>query len=391
MQTEPTLQIEIDLDAAVVRISADGHQVAEMPWPVDRAEAGSAVVRINYEFRGRTIAFTTRQGDRIEVELPDQNDLAPTRNRPVVYLDQNHWSAIAKALHEPRSVRDERQGLAAERVAELAQQRKVILPLSFGHVGETGQWRDDSRRYRLALTMLELSNGWQLRDVFLLRRAELQQALATSLGRTAPAPVRGVTLEPGAIVGRAGPYRPLSTFDAELAFVNTALVEFSVVFDIMLQDAATQLESVPGWVDRLQRITRDLAAEGPDARRRRAVSFETFRRDLRHEVAAAAVELGITATDADEWLTTLNEGQLASMPSLSIYRELLHEKLSDPGTIWEQNDLTDMMYLSCGTAYADHVVGERRLISDLRRALARLGRHINVHPKLADLVLAVDR
>lgn len=164
MQTEPTLQIEIDREAAVVRISRDGHPVAAMPWPLDRGEAGSAVVRMNYEFRGRTIVFTTRQGDRIEAELPDQNDLAPIRTRPVVYLDQNHWS-VAKALHEPQSVRDERERLAAERLAELAQQRKVILPLSFGHVGETGKWRDDSRRYRLALTMLELSNGWQVRDV----------------------------------------------------------------------------------------------------------------------------------------------------------------------------------------------------------------------------------
>lgn len=391
MQTGPTLQIEIDLDAAVVRISRDGDPVVAMPWPLDRAEAGSAVVRVNYDLRGRTILFTTRQGDRIEAELPDQNDLAPIGTRPVVYLDQNHWSVIAKALHEPESIRDERERLAAARVAQLARQRQVILPLSFGHVGETGQWRDDSRRYRLALTMLQLSNGWQLRDVLVLRRAELQQALATSLGLTAPAPVSGVTLEPGAIVGRAAPHRPLSTLDARFALVTTALVEFSVVFDIMLQDAATQLASVPGWAHRLQRITRDLAGEGPDARRRRAVSLGTFRHDLPHELVPAAVELGINPTDAGDWLMTLNEGQIGSMASLSIYRELLHEKLSDPGTIWEENDLTDMMYLSCGTAYADHVVGERRLIGDLRGALARLGRHINVHPKLADLVLAVDR
>lgn len=390
MRTETTLQIEIDLDAAIVRVSRDGHQVASMPWPLDRGEAGSAVVRMNYEFLGRAIVFTTRQGDRIEAELPDQNDLAPIRARPVVYLDQNHWSAIAKALHEPERVRDERERLAAARVAELAQQRKLILPLSLGHVGETGQWRDDSWRYRLALTMLELSNGWQLRDVLLLRRAELQQALATSLGQPAPAPVPGVTLEPGAIVGRADPYRPSRTLDAEFAFASSALVAFSVVFDIMLQDVATQLLGVPGWAERLQRITRDLAAEEPNARRRRVVSLDTFRQDLLHELSTAAMELDVTAADAGEWLTGLTEAQIASMPSLGIYRELLHEKLSNPGTIWEQNDLTDMMYLSCGAAYSDQVVGDRRLISDLRRALARLDRHINVHPKLADLVLAVD-
>ena len=179
--------------------------------------------------------------------------------------------------------------------------------------------------------MLELSNGWQLRDVLLLRRAELQQALATSLGQPAPARVPGVTLEPGAIVGRADPYRPSSTLDAELAFVSSALVEFSVVFDIMLQDVATQLLGVPGWAERLQRITRDLAAEEPNAHRRRVVSLDTFRQDLLHELSTAAMELDVTAADAGEWLMGLTEAQIASMPSLGIYRELLHEKLSNPG------------------------------------------------------------
>lgn len=102
------------------------------------------------------------------------------------------------------------------------------------------------------------------------------------------------------------------------------------------------------------------------------------------------MEVDIPASGAADWLLELNEEQIASMKSLGIYRELLHEKISDPGTIWEQNDLTDMMYLSCGAAYADHVVGERRLISDLRCGLARLGRQVNVHSKLANLVPALD-
>src|ERR671919_3010392 len=98
MKTTDKVEIEIDLDAVVVTISRDGHKVASMPWPVDRGEIGSAVARMNYEFLGRTIVFTTRHGDQIEAELPDEGDLAPIGNRPVIYLDQNHWSAIAKAL-----------------------------------------------------------------------------------------------------------------------------------------------------------------------------------------------------------------------------------------------------------------------------------------------------
>lgn len=83
---------------------------------------------------------------------------------------------------------------------------------------------------------------------------------------------------------------------------------------------------------------------------------------------------------------TSTRTKITSMPSLAIYRELLHEKLSDPKTVWEDNDLNDMMYLSCGAAYADHVVAERRLTSDLRHGLERLGWPVNVYRRLADLI-----
>ncbi len=389
MTSTAALQVEIDLEAALVTVSRDGVIVGRMPWLVDIGEAGSAVVRMNYAFGGRAVTFTTRHGDCITAEFPDQNDFAPVHQRPVIYLDQNHWSALAKALHEPDTVPDQAR-LPAERLASLARKRRVILPLSLGHMGETGQWGNDARRYRLALTMLEFSCGWQLRDVLLLRRAELKRALASDLGHTMAADLPPVTLEPGAIIGRVEKYEPSSDFDAELSFAAKALVEFSVIFDVMLQDVAIGLESVPGWADRLQRVTRQLADEKPDANRRRVVSLETFRHDLPHELAAAASELGVSAEDAADWLTTLTEETIASMPSLGIFRELLHEKLADPGTMWEQNDLTDMMYLSCGAAYADHVVGERRLIGDLRCSLGRLGRPSTVHSKLADLVRIID-
>lgn len=389
MTSTAAFEVEIDLEAALVTVSRDGVSVGTMPWPVDSGEAGSAVVRMNYTFGGRAVTFTTRLGDSITAEFPDQSDFAPVHQRPIIYLDQNHWSALAKALHEPAAVHEPVR-VAAERLASLARNRTVILPLSLGHMGETGQWGNNPRRYRLALAMLELSAGWQLRDVLLLRRAELKRALASDLGHPMTDEVPAVTLEPGAIIGRVESYQPPSDFDAELSFATTALVEFSVIFDVMLQDVALGLESVPGWADRLQRVTRELADEKPDANRRRVVSLETFRHDLPHELAPAAYELGVSAEDAAEWLTALTEETIASMPSLGIFRELLHEKLADPGTVWEQNDLTDMMYLSCGAAYADHVVGERRLIGDLRCSLARLGQPSNVHAKLADLVRILD-
>ncbi len=63
MHTDKPTEVEIDLDAAVVKISRGGHQVASMPWPLDRGEAGSAVARVHYEFLGQPSA--SRHGTAI--------------------------------------------------------------------------------------------------------------------------------------------------------------------------------------------------------------------------------------------------------------------------------------------------------------------------------------
>jgi hypothetical protein len=162
----------------------------------------------------------------------------------------------------------------------------------------------------------------------------------------------------------------------------------SLIFDVLLSGDPLRPLGVPGWSARMQRITGELRPLS-DRTGRRQATLRAFRHDLAHEVAAAGRRLGIDERDRERWLTQLDDDQVAVMPSLALYRELLHEKLLDPATVWQQNDLTDMMYLSCGAGYADHVVGERRLIGDLRRALVRLGRPMNVYRKLAHLVDAL--
>lgn len=74
------------------------------------------------------------------------------------------------------------------------------------------------------------------------------------------------------------------------------------------------------------------------------------------------------------------------MPSLGLFREVMHEKLVDPATRWEQNDLQDMIYLTTASGYCDHVVGERSHVSHLENGLRRLGRPLNVHRSLRALV-----
>ena len=73
------------------------------------------------------------------------------------------------------------------------------------------------------------------------------------------------------------------------------------------------------------------------------------------------------------------------MPALGLFREVLHEKLSDGQLRWADNDLVDMMYLTAAAGYCDHVIGERAHTSHIANGLRRLGRTCKLHRNLHSL------
>jgi hypothetical protein len=96
-------------------------------------------------------------------------------DRPVVYLDQNHWIDLARVRVNSPKISGNRK-FACERLIELARNREIILPISGAHMVETakmgGQQRTD-----LARTMIELSRGWQMRSPLRVREHELKRML----------------------------------------------------------------------------------------------------------------------------------------------------------------------------------------------------------------------
>lgn len=77
----------------------------------------------------------------------------------MVYLGQRNWSLLASTQFEPERVRSEEERAAAVRLIVMARARKILLPMSFAHLAETAKWGDTDRRYRLALTVTQLSRG----------------------------------------------------------------------------------------------------------------------------------------------------------------------------------------------------------------------------------------
>ncbi|WP_432571327.1 hypothetical protein [Kineococcus sp. SYSU DK005] len=83
--------------------------------------------------------------------------------------------------------------------------------------------------------------------------------------------------------------------------------------------------------------------------------------------------------------------RLSALPTLGLFREVLHERHLNRGLTWKPDDLNDMLYLSTATAYADVVVCERAMGSALQRGLARLGRTTPVLRRLSEAVPAIER
>lgn len=147
--------------------------------------------------------------------------------------------------------------------------------------------------------------------------------------------------------------------------------------------------SSPGWVDKLQRFTEWISTEPADPCRRRQRTHVLFIADIGKELATAAHAAGVTPEQMSDWTLRHSEDALSEMPALGLFREALHDKVLEPRTQWEDNDLTDLMYLTCAAGYADHVAAERGLVSKMEQGLRRLGRTASVHRRLTDLVAAL--
>lgn len=218
----------------------------------------------------------TLVGDHILLDLPFPWVLTPTDGRPTVYLDQNHWSTIAKTIHEPDRVPNAEERDAARQLIELGMNRKIILPLSSGHMAETCKWTDDLRRYQLGVAMYQLSAGWQLRDPLDVRRFELRQAFTTSYKHHCLLPKATVTLEPDAVHSARGKTLPDPAPDLppEARWFLHALRCAGGNLNAMLDGESVPMDDTPGWVEHMQRFTDFLASDprGPELKRLRTTS-----------------------------------------------------------------------------------------------------------------------
>ncbi len=348
----------------------------------------SAIASSTYLPRMNLLHLRTVQEEHVFLELPRPKNLAPLRGRLTVYLDQNHWSTLTDAIHDPDRVGEPEELAAARQLIERVLMRRAILPISGGHLSETCKQIDPERRYARALTMVQLSGGWQLRDPLDIRRSELRQVLSNRYKQQRIAPKAPVTLEPNAV--HAGGHTELAEVPVDLPadarWAIHAIGCIGGIVDAILDAVHVPTRATPGWAEQFQRFATFLRDNptGPEMKRRRTLT--KFVSDLAPELAEEARNASITPADVSEWLRHHVEGDLQSMPALGLFREILHEKLCDGRLRWADNDLTDMLYLSTATGYCDYVVSERSHASHIRNGLRRLGHPKNIYRNIRSLM-----
>jgi hypothetical protein len=365
---------ELDFDAGVMRIERpDGVVFTEPLREYDR-ELNIRRLRIDYSARTLTLQLPDGSTPRIEMHLGDQAQEDFLQERTVVYLDQNHWSTIAAWRCDGRPI-TAAQAQAAEEICRLADAGEIVLPLSAGHMLETGALYG-SRRQDVACAVLELSRGWLMRNPLWVRRDELATACA---GRAARAS-NVFTLAADELFVRRLRVPNTRRMPPIAAELTKHLINVSALYDTLVDSAQIPDEggraAAESWGHSHAEVAHRLRAENASAALVRKVAHGRLLVDLVDEVR----ELWPDLERFDEWLRR-SRTDVGSMPYLARMRAVLYARLRK-GSPWTANDFTDVHYLSCAAGYADLVVGERRTIADLRRARevtagARLATHLS--------------
>lgn len=377
--------------ACTVFTRSDGKE-ARLPFDPSPFEDTSVLARLDFTPAYGALLATTLSGDQVLFEMPLEGAGDQLARRLVVYLDQNQWSLLSNAGRGAEKS-SELDRVAARKLKEWVDQRRIVLPASAGHYFETGKRFSTDKRYDLGLTVLQYSRGWQMRDPLQVRRSELHDAFCHRMdrpGRVRSAPV--FTLDPDALYAptRWAGVERTPTPQNRLAFQTKALLNASVSIDAMLDTQQVEEGPDTGWMAASQRFSDWLDELDQDSQqKRRAIDIHIVK-DLQQELAEEAAAADVPKELFHQWGFKGWVRAIGGAPAVGLFREMLQSRHLNKGTTWRRNDLTDMVYLSCAAGYADFVVCEKHMRDPLQHGLKRTGRATRVYRHLADAVAAIE-
>jgi hypothetical protein len=346
-------------------------------------EPSSQLARIQYSPPLHAVLITTVLGDEVALPLMTSSNPGTLGGRPVVYLDQAQWSALAR-IDDGQDLPEPEEDQAARQLMAWAEARRVVLPISSGHCVETTEWSLNERRYRLGLTLMRLSLGWQMRHPLDVERDEILTSLTDYVGsrHQSPAVFSGapatLTAEP-----ERGAFEPAGDLPPDYQELTESLVHTSVTFDLLTDGAPIERERMSAWREAQQEFSDHLDTAAATSTEKRQLVLAFFLSDISHALARAAGTLDLTDDEVSQWLEDRFVRDLPATPYLGLRCEFLTGKHLNRGARWYDNDLVDKMYLCEAAAYADVVICESSAASHICQAQKRLGRAQNAVSKFA--------
>lgn len=281
-----------------------------------------------------------------------------------IYLDQNKWIDLAKAIHRRDAKPEERE--TAEYLESLVRQEVVRFPVSLTHLMETSRIGDPARRIQLAVVLTQFSNGWFLASRQARIAQELEFALAQLLSveqkRESCMFSRDMLL---AIADYPLLSSLLSRSAAELKRFSAALgPEVSLRSFLAFEDEDSRWNAIQKMtqsnnelLNRIRARRERLSGDTPDLR------FRTYSallfRETQDKLAAALTKLGRTFDDlrrlSDEQIRSLVD----SVPCLDVERSLALQLEKQRSRDLQGNDVYDIAFLTGAIPYCQAVVTEK--------------------------------
>lgn len=341
------------------------------------------VGRTDYDPERKEQTITFRWGEVATFEIgPVERPHAP-----VVYLDQNQWVMLARHQWAPEKLpAPHREGYA--RLATLARERAIVLPLSSAHAFESAR-KDGRQRRELATTMLQLSRGWQMRSPLKVRREELLFNVAEFGDGATEFRQRPVfTLDPDALFSTSD-YAEKDSPEADL---HARLTWAPALAETLIEDQRDDDEVARAkgerWATLYEGVATRMAEANPSPEEKWVPARMALMMDLTDELAAVAATVGPDRDVWGEWLGE-SEDRFASMPAIARVQQVTHQRLSNPEYPWHVNDLSDTHFLASAAGYADFLLAEKATSHDLRCAERHVppGAQIGRSPgELVDLI-----
>lgn len=365
-------------------VCQDGRELVQ-EIPDDHETLNSEIEISIFDWENWWIISHTKRGNTVFAEAYSPKTLNPLHGRPSVYLDQNHWSTLARAIFDPASIRRASERLAAKELIFLAQDGGIVLPLSTANIRETAHLYGD-KRYEIGASIASLSGGWQIRHPLTIWRGEALQLLAQMHAAEVPTealrPV--ITLEPRALLDSetSMPQRDLK--DHEL--FTLALAGPEVILELLINEEKSERIDPELWVTSNESFAALLASSQYPKHQKERIAYSRAWTENRGLIEAAAKQLSIDS----HGISSVKAGEIprlfAKMPALGCFTRLMVMRQINPSHKWRSNDLTDLIFLSCATAYADYVAAEKHTGTQLRQHVQATSQGARVHTNLESLV-----